>query len=52
MMYTYPKHWHDYRNPSWSIGLLTSDYLKWGDEYWPISGDDIALYRAGVERAS
>lgn len=49
--YTYPKARHDYRNPSWSIGAMTDDF-GWGTEHWPISGDDIALYRAGVERAS
>lgn len=48
---TYPQPGNTYynTNPAWSIGALDDDSNLGA---FPISGDDIALYRAGVERAS
>ena len=50
MEHLYPKSYINHAHPSWSIGSLMDDYLNWEDEQWPVSGDDIALYRAGVTR--
>lgn len=41
-----------YGLPAWNIGELDSDYRSGiVATCWAISGDDIALYRAGVARA-
>lgn len=43
---------HYENRPSWSIGMLDADYRSGVvATCWAMSGDDIALYRAGVERA-